>query len=65
MRMIKFTNLLMTVGVLMSIFDQYMWVVALGRFIWGLSVGFFTILCPKYINETGPTEIKGPLGTIN
>jgi MFS family permease len=32
------------------------WVILVGRFIWGLGAGSFTVFVPKFINETAPTE---------
>ena len=36
----------------------------IGRFIYGLGVGGFSVFVPKYIAETAPTEIKGPAGAL-
>lgn len=29
-----------------------------------MSVGAFSVFCPKYIAETAPIEIKGPAGAL-
>ncbi len=36
-----------------------------GRFFYGLSAGFFSVFCPKYINEVAPTDIKGAAGSLS
>ena len=63
--MIKYTNLLMAVaiGICIGIDNQYVFLV--GRFMWGLSIGAFTVFVPKFITETAPTELKGPLGGLS
>ena len=60
--MIKLTNLLMIVGVIMCIFPFNDWYFCLARFVWGLAVGAFTVFVPKFITETSPTEMSGFLG---
>lgn len=39
------------------------YVVTVGRFIFGLSAGAFSVFVPSYINEVTPTELKGPFGS--
>ena len=41
------------------------WVILVGRFIWGLGAGSFTVFVPKFINETAPTEKKGTFGPLS
>jgi len=36
----------------------------IGRFIYGVSVGAFSVFCPKYIAEVSPIEVKGPAGAL-
>jgi MFS family permease len=40
------------------------YVITVGRFIYGISNGAFSVFVPLYINETAPLEIKGPLGVM-
>lgn len=56
-------NGLLTLGVTFTLFDDYVYL-CIGRFIYGLSVGTFSVFCPKYISETAPTEVKGPAGAL-
>lgn len=37
----------------------------IGRFIYGLGVGGFSVFCPKFIAETAPIEVKGPAGALS
>ena len=39
-------------------------VLAFGRFFYGIACGAFTFLCPKYIAEFAPVEIRGTLGGL-
>lgn len=32
---------------------------------WGMSVGTFTVLCPKFISEVAPVEMKGTFGVLS
>jgi len=38
---------------------------AIGRFIWGLGYGAFSVLCAKFVNEITPIELIGPFGAMN
>ena len=40
-------------------------VIAVGRFFWGICAGSYTVMCPKYLNEYLPIELKGSFGGIN
>lgn len=50
-------------GAGLTLIDDFT-VLCTGRFIYGLSVGAFSVFCPKYIAETAPIEIKGPAGAL-
>lgn len=41
------------------------WVLCLGRFIYGVSVGSFSVFCPLFIAEISPIEVKGPAGAFS
>ena len=56
-------NGLLTLGVAFTLMDDYV-LLCIGRFIYGLSVGTFSVFCPKYISETAPIEVKGPAGAL-
>ena len=57
------SNAVLIVGVCMTLVDDFI-VLCVGRFIYGLAVGGFSVFCPKYIAETSPIEIKGPAGAL-
>ncbi len=42
---------------------QNIYVVVVGRFIFGLAAGSFTVFVPSFINELTPIELKGPYGS--
>lgn len=56
-------NAVLIVGVSLTLVDHFH-ALCVGRFIYGLSVGGFSVFCPKYIAETAPIEIKGPAGAL-
>ena len=60
---IMLANLFLAVGVSLTLINEF-WVLCLGRFIYGISVGAFSVYCPKYIAETSPVEVKGPAGAL-
>mgnify|MGYP001123620293 CR=1 FL=1 len=57
------SNVVLTVGVLLSIINSFP-LLCIGKFIYGVSIGCFSVFCPKYIEETAPLEIKGPSGAL-
>ena len=57
-------NFIMLLSCLLSLRPEYK-VMLLGRFIYGFSIGIFSVFCPKYIAETVPKEVSGPFGTLN
>lgn len=63
-RMIQVLNviLLCAIGVCMV---NNISVIAVGRFFWGICAGSYTVMCPKYLNEYLPIELKGSYGAIN
>ena len=65
LRMIKLASLLMIVAVAMTMFVFSMWFLTFARFVYGLAIGALTVFVPKFINETTPTELKGPYGGIS
>lgn len=60
---IMIANVLLWVGVCLTLVSEF-WVLCVGRVIYGLAAGAFSALCPKYIAETAPQEIKGPAGAL-
>jgi cyanate permease len=64
LNLIHCVNLVLILGNLLCQIEV-VWVQLIGRFIWGLSVGVFTVLVPKFINETAASELKGPFGAMS
>jgi sugar porter (SP) family MFS transporter len=61
---IMVANVLLVIGVGITLYNEF-WVLCVGRFIYGLSVGTFSVFCPKYISEVTPREITGPAGALS
>lgn len=40
-------------------------VILIGRLLYGMCAGTFTVMCPKFISEVAPTEYKGPFGAMS
>lgn len=68
------TNILVCVGAGLTLVKVFP-VILVGRFIYGVAAGSFSVFVPKFsmiyklvnnsiVNETAPTELKGPLGTM-
>jgi len=58
-------NAVLCVGVGISLIGQYIWLMSIGRFLWGIGYGAFSVLCAKFINEITPIELLGPFGAVN
>jgi MFS family permease len=39
-------------------------VLLVGRLLYGIACGGFSVFCPKYISEASPVELKGPAGCL-
>jgi len=58
------TNLMFLVAIgLMMINSVGLFLFA--RFLYGMTSGTFTVVCPKFVNEIVPEEYKGPFGTMS
>ena len=64
LRLMLAMNVLMVIGIAICMINK-LWVICLGRFIWGITVGTFSVICAKYNNEICPIEYKGPFGAIS
>ena len=62
-KIIILTTILLTIGSLLSLIPNF-FMFSLGRFTYGVACGYYFVLCPKYIEETCPLEIKGPIGGL-
>lgn len=66
-RCIHLANLLLIIGCALPIVEingkNLLALVMVGRFIYGMSTGAFSVFVPSYINELTPVELRGPFGT--
>jgi SP family arabinose:H+ symporter-like MFS transporter len=49
--------------IIMGVIDNFWGIIAV-RTVLGISVGFTCTLCPQYVNEHAPSDVKGRLGTV-
>jgi MFS family permease len=61
---IMLTNILVCLGALFTLAPEFA-ALCVGRFLYGMAVGGFSVFCPKYISETAPIEVKGPAGALS
>ena len=59
-----YTNIIVIFGAGLCCYQNW-YALMLGRFLYGLASGSFSVFCPKYISETAPVEVKGPAGGIS
>lgn len=64
LRLLFLANILLIVGSLLSISYSNVTLIIIGKIIYGMSGGFFNVICPKMTNEIAPREISGAAGTI-
>ena len=65
LRLLYILNLVLLVGVAITLIGQYFWLMCIGRFIWGVAFGSFSVVCAKFVNEISPIEYSGPFGATN
>ena len=63
-RMIQVLNVILLCAVAVCMVNS-IYVIAVGRFFWGVCAGSYTVMCPKFLNEYLPIELKGSFGAIN
>ena len=57
-------NIVLIIAVLVCLTGN-IYAIVVGRYIWGICFGVFTVVCSKYVNEICPIELKGPFGGFN
>ena len=62
-RVIIAANLFVVVGLSITMIEDTI-VIIIGRFIYGISAGIFSVYVPGFINEICPNELKGPIGAL-
>lgn len=65
LKLMYYLNLLLCVGVGITLIGNYLWLMMIGRFIWGYAFGAFSVCCAKMVNEILPVELTGPFGALN
>jgi len=65
LKLMMLLNLTLAIGVGISLIGEYIWLMSIGRFIWGVAYGAFSVVCTKMINEFTPIELIGPFGAMN
>ena len=63
-RMIQVLNIILLCAVAVCMVNN-IYVIAVGRFFWGICAGSYTVMCPKFLNEFLPLEVKGSFGAVN
>jgi MFS family permease len=63
-KMIMVMNIFVVLGSILSIIDN-MYVICIGKVLFGIAAGGFGVYCPNYLNEVVPIEWKGPSGTMS
>ena len=63
LKMILILNVILIVSIGACMIEN-IYVIATGRFFWGLCAGSFSVVCPKYLSEFVPIEVRGTLGGI-
>ena len=56
------TNVLVLIGCSLLLIKE-LYVIYVGRFLFGLAGGAFSVFVPSFINEVTPTELKGQFGS--
>lgn len=60
---ILLTNILVCAGAAITLVENP-YAILVGRFIYGIANGSFSVFVPLFINETAPIEMKGPIGVM-
>jgi len=62
-RCVLLTNIFAIIGAACTLYPNFT-VFVIGRTLYGLAAGFYSLFCPKYLAEIAPIEIKGPIGSL-
>lgn len=65
LRLLYILNIVLLIGVAISMIGQNVYILNVGRLIWGFAFGSFSVVCAKFINEIAPLELSGSLGAMN
>ncbi len=65
LKLLLILNVVLDIGVTLSIVSDEVWLICIGRLIWGFSFGAFSVACAKMVNECAPVEYGGSFGATN
>ena len=57
------SNALLIAGSGLTLIDN-MYLISVGRLLYGVAIGHFSVYCPCYMNDLVPPELKGPMAGI-
>lgn len=63
-KLMHIMNIIMLIGIATCMVNIIP-VICVGRFIWGITFGCFSVISAKYNSEICPIEYKGPFGAIS
>ena len=58
-------NILVIAGSALGAWGDILPLLYVGRVLFGFAGGVLSVIVPQFINETAPTELKGPLGALH
>ena len=63
-RMMLYLNgvLVVSIGICMV---ENIYIIAFGRFVWGICAGCLTVFAPNYLNDFVPKELTGSFGSLS
>jgi len=62
---LRLSSVIYFIGVLIQVIFDKLYTICIGRFIAGIASGIATTLCPVFIAEISPKQIRGTLGIVN
>ena len=65
LKLLYILNLILLIGVGISLIGQEFWIICIGRFFWGVAFGSFSVVSAKFVNEISPIEYSGTFGATN
>ena len=65
LRLLLMLNVVLAVGVSISLIGNFVWVICIGRLIWGIAFGAFSVVSAKMVEEITPVEYGGPFGAMS
>ena len=60
-----YLNLVLILGIGITLIGYYFVIICIGRFVWGYAFGAFSVVSALYVDEICPVELYGSFGAIN